>query len=164
MRIKGALLSLVLMASCAKSTSWKADHIHTGDTAYNSTKLFYPTRDRVNGADVEILFVEDHITSYLQVHSQMIPPYQGNPKEALVSFKVGDVVFSGVAQRHEGGQRVRLTPDLQEQLLQALQAKKSVQLQLEGYQTLITAEEFPKLFQESQKTPIRNPFQLPFKL
>jgi hypothetical protein len=152
------------MTACTKSTPWQADHIHTGDAAYNSTKLSYPARDHVNGADLEMLLIGNSITSYLQVHSQTIPPYRGNPKEALVSIKVDDQVFSGVAQRHEGGQRVRLTLDLQEQLIQALQTKKSVQLQLEGYQSLIMADDFPKQFKKFQETPIRNPFQLPFKL
>jgi len=138
--------------------------MQTGDAAYDSTKLLYAAKDPVNGVDLEMLQIGGALIAYLQVHSQVVPPYRGNGKEALVTLKVDDQVTSGIAERHEGGQRLRLTRDLQEQLLEALQAQKSVQLQLEGYQAFISAEDFPEHFKTFQKTKVRNPFQLPFKL
>ena len=155
---------LLLLCSCAQNDNWTVDHIQTGNEAFSSSKLSFPTHDAVNGIDLEFLRVEGQLHTYLQVHSQAIPPYQGNPKEALVTLQMGETTFSGIAHRHEGGQRLLLSNPLQEYLLKALQDQTSVTIRLEGYKTVVATEQFLEHFAEFQGSPIRNHFQLPFKL
>jgi len=155
---------LFLLCSCTQNDNWAVNHIQTGNEAFNSSKLSFPTHDAVNGIDLEFLCVQGKVHAYLQVHSQTIPPYQGNPKEAVVTLQMGETTFSGIAHRHEGGQRLLLSDSLQEHLLKALKENKSVTIRLEGYKTVVAAEQFSEHFEEFQGSPIRNPFQLPFKL
>ena len=159
---KGILL--LLLCSCAQNDNWTVSHIQTGNEAFNSSKLEFPAHDTVNGIDLEFLCVQGKTHAYLQVHSQTIPAYQGNPKESIVSLQIGETTFSDTAHRHQGGQRLLLSDALQEHLLKALNENKSVIIRLEGYKTIVDAEQFSKHFEEFQSSPIRNPFQLPFKL
>lgn len=163
---KGTLAPFLFLflVSCAEYSPWVTDHIDTGNQTYNSAKLSCLTRDPVNGIDLEMLLVEGHIHTHLQVHSHSIPPFQGNFKEALVSIAVDNQTFTYACPRHEGGQRVRLTEQLQAHLLNALAAKKTVKIQLEGYQAVISAKHFLTQYKRLQITPYRNPFQLPFNL
>lgn len=155
---------LIFLAACAKTNNWAVSHIQTGDAEFDSSKLSFPTHDAVNGIDLEMLCIHGQVRSYLQVHSQTVPPYQGNLKKALVTLQIGDETFTETAFRHEGGQRIRLSATLQDRLLAALKENKSVTIRLEGFKTVISAEEFLNRFKEFQGSPIKNPFQLPFKL
>lgn len=155
---------LILLNSCAKTDHWSVSRIHTGDEKFDSAKLLFPAYDVVNGIDLELLCIQGKIRSYLQVHSQTIPPYQGNLKAALVTLEIGDETFKDTAFRHEGGQRLRLSQALEDCLLDALKENKTVTIHLEGYKTSVSAEKFLKNFKELQNSPIKNPFQLPFKI
>lgn len=155
---------LLLLCSCVQKDNWMVSHIKTGSEAFNSSKLSFPTQDAVNGIDLEFLCVEGKVHTYLQIHSQTIPAYRGNPKEALVTLQMGEETFSDVAHRHEGGQRLLLSDISQQHLLKALQDKTSVTIRLEGYKAIVASEQFLEHFKEFQDSPIRNPFQLPFKL
>jgi hypothetical protein len=158
------VILLFVLAGCAKTDNWAVDRIQAGDKQFDSAKLSFPTQDIVNGVDLELLCIQGKIRSYLQVHSQTIPPYQGDPKAALVLLQVGDETFAGIAFRHEGGQRVRLSENLQDRIISALKENKSVTIRLEGYKTVVSSQEFGKHFEEIQNSPIKNPFQLPFKI
>lgn len=158
------VILLFVLAGCAKTDNWAVDRIQAGDKQFDSAKLSFPTQDIVNGVDLELLCIQGKIRSYLQVHSQTIPPYQGDPKAALVLLQVGDETFAGIAFRHEGGQRVRLSENLQDRIISALKENKSVTIRLEGYKAVVSSQEFGKHFEEIQNFPIKNPFQLPFKI
>ena len=136
----------------------------SGKKAYNSARLSYPVQDAVNGIGIEMICAQGLINTYLQIHAQRIPAYQGNDKEALVILKIDGKTFQGIAHRHEGGQRVSLPPQLQQVLTESLQLNQPVTVLLEGYFTTIDPKEFSEQFRELQSEPINNPFQLPFKV
>jgi len=152
----------LLFSSCTGSDRWTVSHL--GSHKEGSSRLTYSSQDAVNGLDLEFLRVGTDLHTYLQVHSQSIPPLNGNPKEALVVFKFGDKELSGVAFRHEGGQRLMLPPAMQQQLINALKEEKQVTIRLQGYQAVIDAASFPQSFGDLQSSPLQNPIQLPFKL
>ncbi|MBS0648761.1 MAG: hypothetical protein JSS10_06015 [Verrucomicrobia bacterium] len=159
-----AFLLLLTLCACESSKSWEVSHVQAGQKEYNSSRLSYPIRDIVNGIGVEMICTQGQVKTYLEVHAQTIPPYQGNPKEALVIMKVKDKTFQGIAHRHEGGQRVSLPPQLHQLLIESLQLNAPVTVMLEGYFATLDPKEFPEQFQELQTEPMKNPLQLPFKL
>jgi hypothetical protein len=161
---KGAILLLLLLFACESNKSWEVSHVQAGKKAYNSARLSYPVRDTVNGIGIEMICAQGLVNTYLEVHAQHIPPYQGNPKEALVILKIEGKTFQGIAHRHEGGQRVSLPPQLHQLLIESLQLNQPVTVLLEGYFTTLDPAEFSEQYRELQSDPIKNPFQLPFKI
>lgn len=143
------VLLLLSLASCQTTPSWQVSHIE----AHDSARLSYAVRDIVNEIGVEICQVRGQVTTYLEVHSQTIPPYQGNPGEALVKMKIEEKVITGVAKRHEGGQRLTLPVQLQECLMESLKSGKNVTILLKGYSTKLDAH----LFQEQYQTLSQKP-------
>ena len=95
--------------------------MNAGHKESNSARLSYPVEDPVNGIGIEMIAAQGLVSTYLEVHSQKVPAYQGNPKEALVIMKIDGKTFQGIANRHEGGQRVSLPPQLHQLLIESLQ-------------------------------------------
>jgi hypothetical protein len=163
-RKKGAVCLLLFLFACESNKSWEVSHVQAGKKEYNSARLSYPVHDIVNGIGIEMICAQGLINTYLEVHAQHVPAYQGNDKEALVILKIEGKTFQGIGQRHEGGQRVSLPPPLQQLLTEALQLNQPVTVMLEGFFTTLEPEEFSEQFRELQSEPmIKNPFQLPFK-
>jgi len=155
-------LVVLLLSSCSSSDSWAVSYLD--GKGRSSSKLVYAARDIVNGVDLEFLRVGEELHTYLQVHSQMIPAFNGNAKEALVTFNINGTTHSGVAYRHEGGQRILLPEPLQNLLIEALKENKSVKIELQGYQATIEPGEFHKRLGDLNSNPIRNPFNIPLNL
>ncbi len=113
---------------------------------------------------VEMIYTQDHLRTHLEVHSQTIPPYQGNQNQVLVTLKTAGQTTHSLAYRHAGGQRVTLPSDLQDLLIQSLLKGDPVTLELPGYSTTLSPKQFASSYQKLQKEPFNNPLQLPFKL
>ena len=159
-----AILLLLLLFACESNKSWEVSHVQAGKKEYNSARLSYPVQDTVNGIGIEMICAQGLINTYLEVHAQHVPPYQGNEKEALVILKIEGKTFQGIGHRHEGGQRVSLPPQLQQLLTESLQLNQPVTVMLEGFFTTLEPKEFSEQFRELQTEPIKNPFQLPIKI
>jgi len=162
--MKRAFFLLLLLAACQSNKAWEVSHVQTGTKEYSSARLSYPVQDAVNGIGIEMICTQGLINTYLEVHAQHVPPYQGNEKEALVILKIEGKTFQAIGHRHEGGQRVSLPPQLQQLLTESLQLNQPVTVLLEGYFTTLEPKEFSEQFRELQSEPIKNPFQLPFKV
>ncbi len=160
---RGAVFLLLFLFACESNKSWEVSHIQAGKKDYNSARLSYPVLDTVNGIGIEMICAKGLINTYLEVHAQHVPAYQGNEKEALVILKIEGKTFQGIGHRHEGGQRVSLPPQLQQLLTESLQLNQPVTVMLEGYFTTLEPKEFSEQYRELQSEPIKNPFQLPFK-
>ena len=158
------LLFLVVLGGCSASSEWQVSHQKGSQKGFNSSRLSYPVHDKVNGVGVEMVYVKNNLKTYLEVHSQTIPPYKNNSKEALVKMTTKDQIIHGIAHRHEGGQRVTLPADLQEILVDSLRNGFPVTLELIGYSTTLEPRDFALVYQEMQKAPVNIPIQLPFKL
>lgn len=110
-----------------------------------------------------MIYAQDSLRTYVAVHSQTIPPFKGNTKEAFISLKVLDQSFQGVGHRHAGGQRVLLPAELQNILIQNLLGGKPITIQLQGYSTTVEPDQFAAEYQKLKKAPFNFPIQLPFK-
>ncbi len=156
------LAVLLVLWGCQSSPSWYVSHQEGAEKQFESARLAYPVRDKVNEVAVEMIYAKESTRTYLSVLSHKIPPYQGNPKEARVTLKIAEKTIEGVAHRHQGGQRALLPMDLQEVLIHHLLEGTPVTVQLDGYSTTLEPEQFALSYQEMQKTPLNIPVQLPF--
>ena len=156
---------LLLLCSCGQNHRqnhcWALGYQKTGNAAYDSSKLCYRSADPINGIDLEFLHTRGALNLYLTVHAGPIPPYQGNPKQALVIFLIEKEKIECIAARHEGGGRLLLPPEIQETLVETFKKNESVLIQLEGYVAKIDPAHFLKNFTKMQKS---TPLDIPFKL
>lgn len=157
----GCALLLLSFLSCNQSDSWQISRIETGTPKFDSSKLTYHSPDRSNGIDLEMLHTHQSLHFYLQVHSQTIPAYQGNPKEALVNITIGETKHALVAPRHEGGQRLLLPDSAHDIIITALKANQPIKIELEGYSASIDPAQFSEYFNEMQHPSL---FRLPTDL
>ncbi|HUD00839.1 MAG TPA: hypothetical protein VMR37_00770 [Rhabdochlamydiaceae bacterium] len=162
--LRGAVFLLLILCACESNKSWEVSHVQSDKKDNHSSRLSYPVGDIVNGIGIEMICAQGLVNTYLEVHAQHIPPYQGNSKEALVILKIEGKTFQGIADRHEGGQRLSMPPQLHQLLIESLQLGRPVTILLEGYFTTLDPKEFSEQFRELQSPPINNPFQSPFKL
>jgi len=156
--IKG-LVPLALLG-CYATSPWNVSYLQGAD----SSRLSCPAHDKVNGVGVEMVFAENSLRTYLEVHSQAIPSYRGNDREALVTLKMADRVFHTIAHRHAGGQRLLLPSDFQQILIDALLEGSPVVIELQGYRSTLNPEQFSNKYYSAKKHPLNVPIQLPFKL
>jgi len=110
-----------------------------------------------------MIYAKNRLKTYLEVHSQSIPSYQGNEKEARVILRTKDGILHGIAHRHQGGQRATLPPELQESLIATLQKGESATIDLMGYSTTLEPHNFNKFYSELEKPPLKIALPLPFK-
>ncbi len=158
------ILFFLLLCGCESSSLWHVSHQKGSEKKFDSARLSYPVRDRVNEVAVEMVYSKKSLRTYLEIHSQTIPPYQGNPQHALVKVKTPEHTCQGIAHRHQGGQRVTLPTDLQEVLVEALMKNSPVTIELMGYSTTLQPDNFALFYQELQKSPLKIPFKISFKL
>ena len=159
---------LFLLTACSSSRFWNHGYIQSGPE-FSSSRLSYTDPDRQNGIHLEIIkHYMNTYTGYLFVHSHPIQPYKHDIKKALISIRMTDKdehqqLFSYIATRYEGGQRVRLPEEALHTLLEAFHQKKNVWIEASGYQTKICLEGFASQFTSFQ-TPPRFPkfIQSPF--
>ena len=150
--IKIALL--IFFCSCAHNDPWAASR------QFDSSKLSYSPKDNLRGLSLEIFQVEGKEHAYFQITSHTINPYEGNPKQALLTFIIGEASYSDVVPRHEGGQRISLSEKMQEILISSLKENRSVTVHVGGLETIITAGKFADHYDGLKRAPIQNPFKL----
>lgn len=152
-----------LLASCRSSSPWNLDRVESGNAAFNSTKLIFPASDAIYGIDIEFLHTSKDLYVYLNVHSTPVPPLKDDPKHAHVVLTVGSEKHHFVALRREGGQRLLLSKETVNLLIESLQKDLPIEIRVSGYSTQLTTADFSKKFQKMQQAPLfPNPFHLPF--
>ena len=155
---------LLFLWGCQSSSAWHVSHQKGSQKEFDSSRLSYPVHDRVNGVAVEMIYAKKGLRTYLDVYSQMIPPHQGNGKEAFVKIKAAEQTYQGIAHRHQGGQRATLPAELQQIVVDHLLKGSPVTIELIGYSTTLLPHNFLLSYEEMKSAPLNIPVQLPFKL
>ena len=145
---------LLLFCSCSHNDPW------TTNKQFGSSKLSYSPADNLRGLSLEIFQLEGKIHSYFQITSHTINSYEGNPKQALLTFIIGETSYSDVVPRHEGGQRISLSEKMQEILISSLKKNQSVTVRVGGFETIITAGKFADHYNGLKRAPIKKLFKL----
>ncbi len=156
------LLFFAVLCACNKQSHWSSDQIYSNDKESQSAKLTYISKDRIHGIDMEMIRIGERLNIYLNIHSIPSPPYNGDPKKALIKIKTTEKTFSFEAYRFEGGQKFLLPEEASRMLISALQNREAPTLILPGYRTTIEAEDFLEKFDRlngpvSQKNPFHSP-------
>jgi len=154
------MVFLLVLVGCFAASPWTVSHLHDTESA----RLSYPIHDLVNGVGVEMVYAEGVMRCYLEVHAQQIPPYLGSEKEALVTLRAQTATLRSIAHRHAGGQRLLLTPELHDFLLEALLAGTPVTVELQGYFATLQPDQFAEQYKRIKNRSLTLPIQLPFKL
>ncbi len=165
MRVVSQALVLLsfLFASCAQTRVWQCQRIATGEMQYDSLRIVCPAQDKVNDIEVEVLKTDLVCTVMLCVHGQPLTPSKNHPHHTPVHVKIADKSFKELASLHSGGQRVKLSPALQEAILAQLRAGGFVEIELAGYKKRIDADNFPGFCKMLDSPPhFQNPIQLAF--
>ena len=157
-------LPLFALISCTSSSPWQVSHLPGAEKEFDSARLTYPVRDKVNEVAVEMIYTKNQLRTYLVVHTLAVPPYQGDPQKALVTLKIPEQSFQEVAARHQGGQRISLPPHLQDILVETLASGHSATIELQGYSTQLSPNQFSTAYEKMKKNPLNIPVQLTFKL
>jgi len=157
------LLALLLLSGCRSDTSWTVDHVASGRSRFNSTKLTYTAADPINGLDLEFLKTREHLYVYLNVHSVPIPPLKTDPHHSFVYITVDTERHRFEAVRREGGQRLLLPEDAINLIISSLNQQLPVEIAVSGYSSLISPSDFSKKYKKIQHiSAFENPFHLPF--
>ena len=130
-------LVLLFLSACTHADQWTTSHIKIKGLDSGLTRTLYHTKDKVNGIDIELLEAKEHLTAYLQVHSQTIPPCKNDPKKCSGELIVRDRTYLFLAERHAGGQRLNVPQDIQTLMIKLIEEKKSFTLKIEGYEETV---------------------------
>jgi hypothetical protein len=161
--LSSLVIILICITGCRSNNSWVFDRVESGNAAFNSSRLTFPSSDQINGIDVEFLKTPHHLYTYLNVHSLPISPLKSSPQHAFVYIIIGEEKHRFEALRREGGQRLLLPEDASSLLISALQKHQTIILKIAGYTSQISPQGFSKYYSELDRTPLfPNPFHLPF--
>lgn len=147
-----------MLVSCQRHSQWCYHHIPAKYPASDLTRLTYHSLDPIHGIDLEFLCSSKNCTTYLQIHSKSIPASEENPQKAQVLIQFENKTLYFLADRHCGGQRLRLSEPTQTELIALLKKGKPILLELKGYRETIDPKRFEKLFKRLYHPPYTLPF------
>lgn len=155
-------LALVLLCSCARTGSWQVQNLPARSVCFESARLLYCSCDRTCGIDIELLSGPELLATYLQVTSGYIPCNPDDPTTSPVTLRGKTRSLTVDAERHAGGQRLRLPPAAQEFFLSTLKLGEPLRLELPGYVEPIDTAGFARAFTKMSHPGLRLPFHLPY--
>jgi hypothetical protein len=134
----------VICVSCQHTNAWSFTEMRTGTSAFDSSRLAYQSKDKVNGMDLEFIQTKQQLYCYIQVHAQPVK----NPNISLIATGK-KATYLLIA--HAGGHRFLLPDALLNELIFQLQSHQFVTLQLDNYQMVIDPTHFQGSFDKLQK-------------
>lgn len=102
------------------------------------------------------------LITYIQVVTGYIPCSPENPRYSVVTLRGDERTLTLNAERHAGGQRLRLPPAAQEFFLNALEKGETLCLELEGYSEEIEAKGFARALAKMAHPGLRLNFRFPY--
>jgi hypothetical protein len=167
LRLCGSALLLlacaVVLSGCGKQSHWACDQIHSDKEAFCSNKLTYRSGNPARGIDLEFLKTTEHLATYLNIHSLPIAARKKDPNTTPLTIEIEGETFHYLVRRLTGGQRFLLPSEASQQIIDALQDHKEVQITLASYKTSFKPEDFPLKFEKLLRpSTLQNPFRLPF--
>lgn len=132
----------MIFISCSSKGHWQHTSMNSGSTLHSSTRLSYAPPSSSSKLQLEIMQYKGEKRGYLCSSSHPIPCLEGNPKQAFVTLKIQDEVFSYIAIRHEGGQRVLLPSTAIEKILSSLEKGEKATLEVPGAKIILLPEGF----------------------
>ena len=143
-----------LLLGCHRSDPWRHSSLQNSDPHYDMAKLSYPASSMSRGILLELIRQHDEVEGYLSVYTFEIPPYHENPHKAEVIFKAGSKVYSFIADRLKGGQRLHLSQLSLKKLLTLFNEHAEVRIEMGHYSQTFRATSFEKHLRKLRKQPL----------
>lgn len=154
MRVFLFLLPLIFF-SCHRNDPWQQTAIRNSDPTYDLAKLSHPAASDHRGIQIEFIRQEQTIKGYLNVHTFAFPPLENHPKQTSITFLAGETRQTFVVDRLAGGQRLRLSPNSLDALLQLLHDYPQVTIQSGHYSQTYSSDTFDRHYRKLCKLPPR---------
>ena len=154
MRLFLACLLAIFLIGCSKSDRWQNVYIKTGSASFDSSKLIYPASNFCQDIQLELLNTEEQLYIYLNVYAHPVTPYKENLKEALITLDTGTKEYQLIAERLEGGQRIRVPLTSTTFVVDLMKSSNFVIIKLQdGYRTKILTTHFTDYYKKLKNLP-----------
>ena len=116
--------------SCHQKEPWQHHALRNTDLRYDMAKLSYPANHPHRGILLEFIRQEKTIEGYLNVRKFQIPSFQGDLKQAKITLLADEKSVSFIVHRLAGGQRLHLTKQAFQCLVDLLHTHPEVAIQV----------------------------------
>jgi len=157
------LTTLLFLASCASTPNfWYTDALLTGNPLYDSSRLVYDSP--LSHLKLEFLKNQEETVAYLFLDQHRFTPDRANPQVAEIFFKMGEDILKESIYLREGRMRLKLSRELTEQMILALQEGKPVTIIANELKEIIDPASFEKAYAKFLKGSgplnfIKGPFE-----
>lgn len=156
-------LGTTLLFGCSGPASiWHLDSIATGDTSFDSSRLFYQDPASHSRLRLEFIRVAGEIDLFLSLSQYSLTPSPSDPSSILVQFSIeGEPPFQESIALHEGKMRLRIPPQIRDRIASALQEGKKVGILVDDFEETLNPDQFTQIFEQFSGSSFR--FQNFFK-
>ena len=150
-RVFCTLFSFVLLASCSNTLrQWKIDSNKTSHPKFRSSRLYLKTEDNFSGLEVDLINTSQGQVVYINTFGLELKP-EGYTLEKYaiinITIRINEQSLQSQGYLLEGGQRIFLSPEASQILIEALNQNKSVELIIAGLSTTIIPDQFSEHYQ-----------------
>ena len=146
------LLLFFLLCGCSRDKQWNQSAIKTGGQSGNHERLVYEVKNPFREVEIELARIDQMTTVFLNVHESHIPPHDGNPKKAAIHLKTHTREITLIADRLEGGQRLKLPPLASKHLIEVLCTSEHVTLSIDPhFETNLDTLPFKEKYKEYKR-------------
>ncbi len=123
---------------------WHTDAISTGNPHYDSSRLIYDSP--LSHLKLEFLKTEKNTTAYLFLDQFRFTPNSPGSRSTEVFFTIGETILKESIYLREGRMRLKLSPELTEQIIFSLQEEKEIAIVANELKETIDPSSFQMAF------------------
>jgi hypothetical protein len=147
------LCAFAFLSSIVSCTSvpdfWQSDALATGSSQYDSSRLIYDSP--LSHLKVEFLKTEKETAAYLFLDQFQFTPSNLDSHSTDVFFTIGETLLKESIYLREGRMRLKLSAELTERILLALQEGKQVAIVADAFKETIEPGSFQAAFAKFMK-------------
>lgn len=139
--IRRFLILTLFVCGCTTTNNWSMDGIATGNSSFDSKRLRYHSTQAYPPLQFEIVRMGEQIEAFLS-----LTHFRLSEDNVKIIFTVEDQTFEDLVAVHEGRMRVRLSTEVTQKIIQALQDGKKVAILLDGFEETLDPTQFSSSF------------------
>ncbi len=151
---KGALVALFLLLTSCTCPNWTLDKTITFNPCYNSGRLYFYADCCGKDLELELDRGASGLRMYINVFSLEIAPVILDPPQAELVITIEESEYKYLADILQGGQRLLLTDEARDLIIDTLQSNQIVILKAGRYKAAIQPENFSSLYYNLLSIPI----------
>lgn len=137
---------LLLLSGCLSPSSWYIDAIAAGDLDFDSARLCYLEQERTTPLNFELLRIGQEVLAYLSLSQFRFQPTSALCSEIEAKFQIREKTFYETLPVLEGKMRLRLSSEMTERVIHALQEGQEIVILIDGFEKRLKAESFSKMY------------------